>query len=262
MPRLILLRLLVIIVVTIMVGRLYQLQLVDQESQRFGSNPDVITRRTLTVLPRRGEIYAADGVTLVAESLPIYNLSVVPGRLPNATTEPERRADVLTRLSLVAGLPATLRLDPSVSIATHPALYARLQQLDPVLEWNTAEPATLIVAPEGILEILDLVRAYAPLLELANPIEAMILQQNVRGYQYVLVKEDISPDLAMAIRENANYLPGAEVTEGYRRSYPQSEAMQSLSHALGYVGRITECELMLENPSTSWLTSLVDVVSR
>ncbi|MBP1465900.1 peptidoglycan glycosyltransferase [Candidatus Chloroploca sp. M-50] len=262
MPRLILLRLLVIIVVTIMVGRLYQLQLVDQESQRFGSNPDVITRRTLTVLPRRGEIYAADGVTLVAESLPIYNLSVVPGRLPNATTDPERRADVLTRLSLVAGLSATLRLDPSVSIATHPALYARLQQLDPVLEWNTAEPSTLIVAPEGILEILDLVRAYAPLLELANPIEAMIVQQNVRGYQYVLVKEDISPDLAMAIRENANYLPGTEVTEGYRRSYPQSEVMQSLSHTLGYVGRITECELMLENPSTSWLTSLVDVVSR
>ena len=91
MPRLIVLRALVLVVVAVLVGRLYQLQLGESDSKRFGSTPEETYRRYLTVAPRRGEIFAADGATLLAESVPIYNLAVVPGRLPDAERDLIRR---------------------------------------------------------------------------------------------------------------------------------------------------------------------------
>src|SRR5690606_30833614 len=45
------------------------------------------------------------------------------------------------------------------------------------------------------------------------------------------------------------------------RRYPQSAALPSLSHLLGYIGRVTECELVNENPASSWLSGLGDVVA-
>lgn len=261
MPRLIVLRALLLVIVTVLVGRLYQLQLVESDSKRFGSTPEEIYRRYLTVAPRRGEIFAADGRSLLAESVPIYNLAVVPGRLPDAAREPQRRAEVLARLTQVAGLTATLTISPSAALAERPRLRLELGRLGRTPTAAATGPMTVTVAPEATIAALTLSRAYSDVLTLASPIEALIPRESVRGYQTVVVKEDISPDLALAITENANYLPGVQVVESYRRRYPASAEVPSLSHMLGYIGRITECELVAENPASSWLTGLADVVS-
>jgi len=259
MPRLIVLRVLLLLVVAVLVGRLYQIQVVDSTGRRFGADVDVTTRRYLSVPPRRGEIFAADGTTLLAESVPIYNLAVIPGRLPSRSAEPERRAAVLARLSQVAGLSSTLTLSPTTALAERPALDRALQSLQsPLL---TAGPSiTVTIAPADSLRALELTRNYSDVLSLSNPIETLIARQDLRGYQHVVLKEDISADLALAISENANYLPGVYVVEDYRRSYPLSAAVPSLSHLLGYTGRISACELVAENPASSWLTALVDVL--
>ncbi|HMQ35057.1 MAG TPA: penicillin-binding transpeptidase domain-containing protein, partial [Chloroflexaceae bacterium] len=261
MPRLIVLRALLLVIVTVLVGRLYQLQLVESDSKRFGSTPEEIYRRYLTVAPRRGEIFAADGRSLLAESVPTYNLAVVPGRLPDAAREPQRRAEVLARLTQVAGLTATLTISPSAALAERPRLRLELGRLGRTPTAAATGPMTVTVAPEATIAALTLSRAYSDVLTLASPIEALIPRESVRGYQTVVVKEDISPDLALAITENANYLPGVQVVESYRRRYPASAEVPSLSHMLGYIGRITECELVAENPASSWLTGLADVVS-
>lgn len=261
MPRLILLRALVVVVVAVLVGRLYQLQLVESDSKRFGSTPEEIYRRNLTVAPRRGEIFAADGSTLLAESVPIYNLAVVPGRLPDAAREPRRRAEVLARIGQVAGLTSTLTISPAGALAERPRLRLRLSDLATIPTAAASAPLTVTVAPAETLAALELSTTYSDVLSLDSPVEALIPRESVRGYQTVVVKEGIAPDLALAITENGNYLPGVQVVESYRRRYPQSEAVPSLSHMLGYIGRVTECELVAENPASSWLTGMVDVVS-
>lgn len=261
MPRLVALRALLLLVVAVMVGRLYQLQVVESDQQRFGNSPEQSYSRSITVPPRRGEIFAADGKTLLAESVPIYNLAVVPGRLPPLEGDPLRRAEILARISHVAGLTSTLTLSPTGALAGSPDLRRGLTRFGPLPGLVAGQPLTVTVPPAETLDALQLTHSYSDVLGLLNPIEELIEREVVRGYQSVVVKEGISSDLALAIRENSNYLPGVLVVEGYRRLYPASAAAPSFSHLLGYIGRVSECELVAENPASSWLTSLADLVS-
>jgi penicillin-binding protein 2 len=260
MPRLIALRALLLIVVVIFVGRLAQLQLVDTEARRYGNDPAVNSRRYLTVQPRRGEILAADRRTLLAESVPIYSIAVVPGSLPSRVTERERRDQVLARLAQIAGLNSTLTISPSTALDTAPGLRAQLRELSPLPALQPTQPLTITVAPADALRAFEVSRAYSDVVTISNLLEEQIARDQVRRYETILVQEDISPELALVIRENSNYLPGVQVIEGFRRRYPQSTAIPSLSHLIGYSGRISQCELVAENPATSWLTSLSDVV--
>ncbi|PDW04876.1 penicillin-binding transpeptidase domain-containing protein [Candidatus Viridilinea mediisalina] len=260
--RLLSLRLLVIIVVVIMSARLYHLQMVTGDSNRFGVDPEVITRRNVVVAPRRGEIFAADAQTLLAESVPVYSLAVVPGRMPDANRQPWERAEVVARLGKVAELSSTLILTPTMVLEERPLLRRTLNDLGPLPPITSSEPLTLTIAPQHSLRALELTRTYSDVLRLESPIEAMIARQSVRPYQPVLVAEALSNNLAMAISENSNYLPGAQVIASYQRRYPHSAEVPSLSHLLGYIGRINECELLVANPASSWLTSMADVVGQ
>ena len=75
----------------------------------------------------------------------------------------------------------------------------------------------------------------------------------MRRYETVTVKNDISHDLALVISENSASLPGVVVIEDYRRRYPESARVPSISHMLGYIGRIRECQLASSNPASSWV---------
>ncbi len=261
MPRLIVLRVALLLMVVVLIGRLYEIQIVSTDQQRFGNTPEEMTRRSLPVPPRRGEIFAADGKTLLAESVPIYNIAIVPGQLPSRSNDPQRRDLVLARVSQIAALTSTLTLSPTIALDTRPGLRSDLSGIVhlPVITANT--PITLSIAPANTLRAMSMARTYSDVLRLNNPIENQIDRQDIRRYETLVIKEDISSELALVIRENSNYLPGVLVEEGYRRRYPQSSAVPSLSHVLGYIGRVNECELVAENPASSWLTSLNDLVS-
>jgi penicillin-binding protein 2 len=264
MYRLLFLRLSLLLVVTVMVGRLYQLQLVDSDARRYGSDTSFFNTRSVTVAPRRGEIFARDGKTVLAESVPIYNVAITPGRLPSAISEPERRALVLGRMAQITGLTATMTLSPSVALDTEPGLriaLSRLKPLEPLISLGESVALTLTIPPQRNLAALDASRTYSNVLTYVNPVEEILTLNNVRRYQTVIIKEDVPMEMALVVRENSNYLPGVRVIEGYRRRYPLSGETPSLSHILGYMGRISECELASRNPASSWLTSLVEVVS-
>ncbi|RMD77349.1 MAG: peptidoglycan glycosyltransferase, partial [Chloroflexi bacterium] len=260
MARLIALRIVLLIAVVMLVARLAQLQLVQTDAQRFGADIEVTTRRYLTNPPRRGEIIDARG-TLLAESVPIYNLAVIPGQLPSANSAPAQRAMTLARLAQIAGLPSTLVIDPASALATTPNLRRDVAALGALPELTKTDVLTISIAPEDTLKALRLSETYASVVTLVNPIEQLLQQANVRRYQPVIIKEDISPELALALRENANYMPGAQVIEGFRRRYPLSSQIPSLSHILGYTGRINSCELVAVNPASSWLRGLVDITA-
>ncbi len=261
MPRLIVLKVLLLLMVVVLSGRLYEIQIASNNPQRFGDTPEEMTRRSLMLPPRRGEIFAADGKTLLAESVPIYNIAIVPGRLPSRSGDPQRRDMVLARVSQIAALTSTLTLSPTNILDIRPGLRSDMSGVVSLPTVIASSPLTLTIAPANTLRALAVAQTYRDVLRLNSPIEAQIDRQDVRRYETLIVKEDIPLELALVIRENSNYLPGVLVEEGYRRRYPQSGAVSSFSHTLGYIGRVNECELVAENPASSWLTSLNDLVN-
>ncbi|NJN68788.1 MAG: peptidoglycan glycosyltransferase [Chloroflexaceae bacterium] len=266
--RLWLLHVVLVVMMGTLTGRLYQLQLVSGDRQRFGGTVEVNTTRYVPVQPRRGEILASDGKTLLAESVPTFAIAVMPSRLPSARSEPERRELVLGRLAQVVELTSTLAISPTSALWTTPGLAQSLAQIGGTTTLSQSHPLptdppamrTFDVSPHHTLDAIELARQHHQVLTFHNPIEQLISHNTTRYYQLAVIKENISPDLALAVRENSLHLPGVEVVEHYQRRYPQSARIPSLSHLLGYIGSIDECELVTENPAISWLDSLLDIL--
>ncbi len=268
MQRILVLRILLLLIIVVLIGRLYQLQLVDSDARRYGSTVEGITTRYVPVLPRRGEILARDGTTLLAESVPIFSIAVLPGYLPARGSA--RRATVLGQVAQLARLTSTLVVSPADALQQNPALRYDLSHITTDSLVYASHPRGALLASDGLtltvpadrtLDAIEIARVYSDVLTLKNPIEDLIDPLSVASYQTVVVKEDISPELALAVRENSMYLPGVVVVQDYRRHYPATASVPSLSHILGYIGRINACELVIENPATSWLTGLVDTLS-
>src|SRR5262245_33283211 len=122
MSRLILPKLVVLLVLVALVGRLYQLQLVADEADHYRDHAGARTTRFLAVRPIRGEIFAGDGKTLLAESVPIYTVAIRPADLPSADQQPRQRAEVFSQLSQLLGISTTLTISPALTFARDPVL--------------------------------------------------------------------------------------------------------------------------------------------
>jgi penicillin-binding protein 2 len=128
MNRLILPKLAVLLILVALIGRLYQLQLVPDEADRFRDSTRARTTRFLPVRPIRGEVFAGDGKTLLAESVPIYTVSVRPADLPARAEEPHQRAEVFAQLSQLLGISTTLMISPALALDQDMVLLNDLSQ--------------------------------------------------------------------------------------------------------------------------------------
>src|SRR5262245_30039581 len=128
MNRLILPKLAVLLILVALIGRLYQLQLVPDEADRFRDSTRARTTRFLPMRPIRGQIFAADGKTLLAESVPIYTVSVRPADLPSRHEQPRQRAEVFAQLSQLLGISNTLTISPSQALDQDVVLRGDLTQ--------------------------------------------------------------------------------------------------------------------------------------
>ncbi len=122
MNRLLLPRMVALLIFVVLVGRLYELQLVDTEANKYRYATQVRTTRFLPVRPIRGEIFAADGKTLLAASVPIYSASIRPADLPDPITEPGERTAVFAQLGQLLGISTTLTISPAITLDQDPAL--------------------------------------------------------------------------------------------------------------------------------------------
>src|SRR5262245_37617149 len=128
MNRLLLPRIAALLIFVVLVGRLYQLQLVDTEANKYRYATRVRTTRFLPVRPIRGEIFAAGGKTMLAESVPIFSASIRRADLPDPETEPRERAAVFARLSQSLGISSTLTISPAAVLDQDPVLRGDLIQ--------------------------------------------------------------------------------------------------------------------------------------
>jgi penicillin-binding protein 2 len=116
------------------------------------------------------------------------------------------------------------------------------------------------VPPARALVALQLSEAYSTTLGLENPLAQRIDSVDIPGYQTLAVKQDVPRDVALVLRENAASLPGVVVEQDYRRRYPLDGDVQSLSHLLGYINRVDQCDLVRRNTARSWVGSLLESI--
>lgn len=76
-----------------------------------------------------------------------------------------------------------------------------------------------------------------------------ILSRTEGGEETVMVKDDVPYAQAMSLAIAEPHLPGFQLEAHPRRQYPESKDTQSLSHVLGYVGKLSPEEYETEKTS-------------
>lgn len=166
----------VILIFAILVGRLYQLQLVEAQADQFRYTTAVRVIRYLPMRPLRGEIFAGDGRTVLAQTVPIYTVAVRPADLP---ADPVLRAQVFAHLSQAIGITSTLIVSPAIALDRDPVLHSDLIQglgADAVARAQRVEPpltASLAMTPDQRAAIDELVTRYDRLIQMAMPSTAL-----------------------------------------------------------------------------------------
>ncbi|HWQ11527.1 MAG TPA: penicillin-binding transpeptidase domain-containing protein, partial [Roseiflexaceae bacterium] len=166
-------------------------------------------------------------------------------------------------------VPATLAISSTAAVERDQALRSDLisglglpsQALaPPALPGLPAPPLRLSVPAERALPALRLSETYSSAVRLENPLMRLVEESDIPGYQTIRIKEDIPRETALVLRENAPTLPGVLIEQDYRRRYPLSAHIPSLSYVLGYIGRVNQCELVKQNPARSWAAGLLDSI--
>lgn len=266
MNRLLFPRIVILLIVTVLISRLYELQLADASTDRYQYTSAVSTTRYLTMSPIRGQVLAADGKTVLAETVPIYTVEVRPADLPPVGSA--ERSRIFAQLDQMLGITSTLTLSPSMALDRDATLRADLSQgvgnvaFDAAIAAPDAATGALhfSVPPDRNLTALRLSEVYSADLALESQSELLVRQANIPGYQTITLQTDVPRTVALALRENSAAMPGVVVGQSYRRRYPLSGSVPTLSHLLGYIGRINDCELTRQNTARSWVSGLLDSV--
>src|ERR1041384_6349317 len=153
MNRFILPKLAVLLILVALVGRLYQLQLVDTVANKYRYNTRALTTRYLPVRPIRGEIFASDGRTLLAESVPIFSVSIRPAERPEPAKAPHERSVVFAQLGQLLGISTTLTISPALELEQNALLRSDLIQglgmaaVASAQRQSASPPLRFVVAP-------------------------------------------------------------------------------------------------------------------
>jgi penicillin-binding protein 2 len=245
MSRLVIFRVAIILLFVILSSRLWDLQL--SQGKVLADEATAHTRQVVYEKPLRGEIFARDGKTKLAESLPSWTIAVRKGQLPR---KPAERQHIFARLDDMLGITDTLVLSPTDELRYAAGLREGIEQLVGPLPKNVLETPifTATVPVSRSVAALALTQRFTETLFLRSPTEATVAQADLPAYQTIPVATTRALDVARVVKENAVALPGVVVERDYQRNYPQSAALRSISHLLGYVGPVDKCDIMRNNP--------------
>lgn len=208
------------------------------------------TTRWQVEKPVRGLIIDRHGRSL-AENHRVWEVRAVPDNLPPKDT-PERERIRSTIISALR-LPEVLVIDPNaVPVGSEETIYRRVAAL---LGLKDAAVGQFIEIMEiraqynYLIEVDQFTDAQAPLFRAAaqelpgvsviNRFDYMIINTAAPELPVVL-KRDVSRDIALTLEANRLYLPGIELDDSALiRRYPGGDVM---SHVIGYVGPVTEEE--------------------
>ncbi len=225
MNRFVVFRLAIVLLFCILSSRLWNLQM--QQGQKFSDEATAHTRQTVFERPLRGEIFASDGTTVLAESLPAYTIAVRPNQLPDAADE---RQMLYARLTDMLDMNATLTLSPTDELRYVAGLREGIEGIAGLLPQDIlASPVFTATVPiSRSVDALKLSEQFTQTLTYRSPIATFVAMTDVPAYQTLAISTTRSLDIARTIKENALSLPGVVVERDYQRNYPHSTDIRSL----------------------------------
>lgn len=255
MNRLVLFRITTLLIFTALVSQLWVLQF--REGQRLAEDARGNTIRQVYERPLRGEIFASDGKTILAESLPSYTIAILPSQLPREKAEQQR---IFAWLDNLLQFQSTLEITPAEQLTWEPRLQQDIEQVTGPFATpapSLTESFKITVPYSRSLEALELTQAYTDTVIYRSPIEDILAKEKLPAYETVPITTTRDLRIGRIIEENktiAPGLPGVQVEPNYQRSYPKSGEVQSLAHLLGYIGPVDKCGIIQNNPARFWET--------
>ena len=228
--RLLILQALIAVVVAVLIGRLWQLQMIAGERYRLLSDRNRL--REVDVAAPRGVIYDRDG-QILARNRPSFSVALVPGDLPqdkDGDAEGAAAAAVVDRLLEILNRPA-----PEQPIAPKPTPDAEASDPNP-----TATPASQ-KKPGPAPAPGPAIQERRPWVMPRDAIDKKIIEGELGGaYRPVTVARYIQESTAFLLAEDAVNLPGVQLVLEPIRDYPSGALT---SHIVGYMGHIPEDQL-------------------
>ena len=230
--RLLILQALIAIVVVVLIGRLWQLQMVAGEQYRLLSDRNRL--REVDVAAPRGVIYDRDG-QILARNRPSFSVVIIPGDLPQdkeSDTEGAAAAAVVDRLLEILNRPA-----PVLMTAPEPTPDAGDAQIEPNATATPTPKKKASASPTPVLAIQERSAWVMP----RDEINTKIIEGELGGaYRPVTVARYIAEATAFLLAEDAVNLPGVQLVLEPIRDYPSGALT---SHIVGYMGHIPEDQL-------------------
>lgn len=219
--RLHLLQVLIAVAAVVLIGRLWQLQMVAGEQYRLLSDRNRL--REVEVAAPRGVIYDRNG-EILARNQPSFSVVVIPADLPkDALGDPdaEQQTLVLDRLAAL--------LARAVPGPTPPPTPTGSPD-------GSTKPAK---APDaGAADLQSAIRERDPWAMPRAELDQRIIDAELGGaYQPITVARYIKEATAFLIAEDAVNLPGVQLTLEPIRDYPTGALT---AHIIGHMGHISE----------------------
>lgn len=236
-------RLLVALAFLLLLGRLYQLQIMEGET--YQARADSNRFRVQAIAPPRGVIYDRNGEILV-RNRPSFVLSLVPANLPTDDLDTDYDEEALAIQDALVALGAETDVDVVLRIQS--VMFGRLGYLDYVAQLERAgvEVAFLPIPQEDRRQsLLDSEIASLRIPDITEPLplnglvtlvqRAVTLARQGSAFESVPILRSVSREKAFFIAEQSFRLPGVQVDQAPVREYVYGELT---SHVLGFMGPI------------------------
>lgn len=238
-----LMRLLVALAFVVLLGRLYQLQILQGETYQIEADENRLRPRSIA--PPRGVIYDRNGEILV-RNRPSFVISIVPVDLPQDDLDTDYDEEALAIQDLLLAMGADT--DVEVVLRIQQVMFRRLGYLDYVAQLEDAEVAITYLPVEEDARLQSLPdEEVAPLRipDITDPLpveglvalvqRAITLARQGSAFEAVPVLNRVSREKAFFIAEQSYRLPGVSVDQVPVREYVYGELT---SHVLGFMGPI------------------------
>ncbi len=243
---------------SILVVRVFNLQIVNSEQYAVGYTQ--MSEKTRYFTGTRGNIYDADG-NLLAYNEPIYSVT-----MEDTLDSGETKSDSLNAIihktvtlvekygdSIIMDFPLVIDESGNVSFSTEISENTRLRFLKDIYgteKLDTEEKKLSEESPENVFQYLCGEKKYDIDFDVYTRIDAIKIimirfNLSLNAYQKYIsttIAEDVSEKTVAAIFENAADIPGVSISEDTKRVY--NNAMY-YSLIVGYTGKISE-EQMIE----------------
>lgn len=221
--RLLFLRVIVVLLLSLLVYRVYWLQ--QNRGQEFEALASENQFAAVTSDAPRGVIFDRNGDPL-ALNKPSFNVTITPAFLPS--NEEERQA-IYERLSLLTGVPVTNTVQQDALVASaNPELvatYARLAEIYGASVEETLDEAGVVP-------------------QLPDSIQAIVQENSFAPYVPAVITTGVPIDVAYRIEQESIFLPGVRVIAQPLREYPSGPLT---AHIIGYMGPV---------PNQGWIDKL------